>query len=125
MGRSPDTNDYFRAKLKVSVFENGQLNIHLILRKKFFKISKTFPHIKNLSKFLKEFFKKTKLLFIEEKMFFSPKTHFFSKIKYPLNCPFSKTNTFSFSLKYTLMFGPPPPHTHTYGTQIRTKPMFC
>ena len=38
-------------------------------------------------------------------MFFSPKQSLLSKIKTPPNCRVSKTDTFSFSLKYVLMSG--------------------
>ena len=42
-GGSPDTNAYLRAKLKVSVFENGQFSGHLIFDKKtFFSEKKIF-----------------------------------------------------------------------------------
>ena len=42
-GESPDTNAYLRAKLKVSVFENGQFSGHLIFDKKnFFSEKKIF-----------------------------------------------------------------------------------
>ena len=85
----------------------------------FFKISKTFPPIKNLSKIVFNFFEKTfpkkriffkkrKMIFFQKnkvlvyrskKHFFSEKKVFLSKIKCPLNCPFSKMSTFTFALK--------------------------
>ena len=64
---SPDNNAYLRAKLKVSVFENGQFSGHLIFDKKTFFSEKKF--------FLPRLFKKKK-----KTMFLFLKKNVFSKI---------------------------------------------
>ena len=67
-GGSPDTNAYLRAKLKVSVFENGQFSGHLIFAKKLFFRRKNFfyPDKQELCFFEKKqcsFFLKKNLFF--------------------------------------------------------------
>ena len=66
-GKSPDTNAYLKAKLKVSVFENGQFSGHLIFAKKtFFSEKKIFyPDKQELC-----FFEKNNVHFFEKKSFF-------------------------------------------------------
>ena len=67
-GGSLDTNAYLRAKLKLSVFENGQFGGHLIFDKKtFFLEQKLFftPIVKNFV-----FLKKIQCSFFEKKCFF-------------------------------------------------------
>ena len=66
-GGSPDTNAYLRAKLKVSVFENGQFSGHLIFDKKTFFSEKKFfyPDKQELW-----FFEKKQCSFFWKKIFF-------------------------------------------------------
>ena len=66
-GGSPDTNTYLRAKVKVSVSENGQFSGHLIFYKKHFcGEKKVFTPINKNFVFLK----KKMFLFLKKNVFF-------------------------------------------------------
>ena len=68
VGGSPCSKPYFRAKVKVSVFGNGQFSRHLIFYKKsFFVEKKTFWHLWTSTLF---FWKKSIFLFLKKKCFF-------------------------------------------------------
>ena len=93
-GGSPDTNAYLRAKLKLSVFENGQFRGHLIFDKKtFFSEKKIFftPINKNFV-----FLKKNNVHFFEKKSFFWK--CFFE------NCFFQNFQNFSAHKKFVKIF---------------------
>ena len=116
-GGSPLSNPHFWAKPKLSVFENGQFSEPFFYYQKFSKkckmlCRKSFGIFFDIQKklFLNFFSKKVswKKFFLSVKKLFKtfPPQHFafflnFSaqKKKCPLNCPFSKTDSFGFSLK--------------------------
>ena len=68
-GGNPNTNTYLMAKLKVSVFENGQFSGHLIFEKKnFFFRRKQFFYPNKQELWFKE--KKYIFLFLKKNVFF-------------------------------------------------------
>ena len=75
-GGSPRSNPYFRAKIKLSVFENGQFSGHFFLDQKFSKkckmlCGKSFENFFDTQK--KLFFQDT---FLEKNIFFNFKNFF-------------------------------------------------
>ena len=114
-----------------SFFWKKMCFLEIFFRKSFFQNFEKFSAHKKFVKYFLNFFEKIfskKTLFFKKKknicfqkhkvlvyrgknIFFSKKKLFLSKIKCPLNCPFSKMRGFCFSLQMQSLYELPPTHT--------------